>query len=445
MGINNRIKQLFEFPFSSRDKLTFAARKTCYFSEWVPFSRNGDSLLWQVHLKSRHEVSVQLFPKAFRQNWLAQNWRNCMTHSKLRKQITWQAARMMYERQESEYYQAKMKAARLICQGWVKPADLPSNAEIRDEIQTFARIYEGANRDNNLRQMRLEALRMMSRLEKFRPRLIGSVLTGHIRQGSDIDLHVFCNSIESVTSILDHDHLVYDVIRKRVRKHGEEVLYTHVHIKDRFPMELTLYPGDKAHYVFKSSITGKAIERVSFRELKQFLEKEYPGIDLEEEMERVEQQVDRFQVYESLLLPLENVKQSPRYHPEGDALYHSLQVYDLACDQLPYDEELLLAALLHDVGKGIDPHDHVEAGLEALDGFVSERTEWLIRHHMTAHKILDGTVGFRARKRLQSNESYQELLLLGECDRDGRCAGVETTDLDEALDYIRSLNVSFGP
>ena len=63
------------------------------------------------------------------------------------------------------------------------------------------------------------------------------------------------------------------------------------------------------------------------------------------------------------LLPLENVKESPKYHPEGDALYHSLQVFDLACDALPYDEEFLLAALLHDVGKGIDRSDHVLAGL----------------------------------------------------------------------------------
>ena len=45
-------------------------------------------------------------------------------------------------------------------------------------------------------------------------------------------------------------------------------------------------------------------------------------------LEQAEQQVDRFQVYYSLLLPLENVKQNPRYHPEGDVLYHSLQVFD---------------------------------------------------------------------------------------------------------------------
>ena len=39
------------------------------------------------------------------------------------------------------------------------------------------------------------------------------------------------------------------------------------------------------------------------------------------------------------------------HHPEGDVLYHLLQCYVLAVDELPYDEEFQLAALLHDVGK----------------------------------------------------------------------------------------------
>ena len=77
-----------------------------------------------------------------------------------------------------------------------------------------------------------------------------------------------------------------------------------------------------------------------------------------------------------------SVKQNPKYHPEGDALYHSLQVFHLARDARPYDEEFLLAALLHDVGKAIDPHDHVAAGIEALRGAVTDRTLWLIEHHM---------------------------------------------------------------
>ena len=84
-----------------------------------------------------------------------------------------------------------------------------------------------------------------------------------------------------------------------------------------------------------------------------------------------------------LLVPLETVKQNSKFHPEGDALYHSLQVFDLR-DELPYDEEFQLAALLHDVGKAIDPRDHVTAALQALHGFITPRTEWLIEHHMAA-------------------------------------------------------------
>ncbi len=94
--------------------------------------------------------------------------------------------------------------------------------------------------------------------------------------------------------------------------------------------------------------------------------------------------VDRFRNFELLLLPLEHVMQSPEDHPEGDVLYHSLQVFELGRARLPYDEEFLTAALLHDVGKAIDRRDHVAAGLEALDGLISPRTAWLIEHHVEA-------------------------------------------------------------
>jgi hypothetical protein len=367
-----------------------------------------------------------------------------MNRSKLRRQIAWEAARLMYSRQESEYYTAKKKAAQQICKGWVKPADLPSNVEVRDQIQMLARLFEGESRTDNLLAMRLAALAMMRRLAPFRPRLIGSVLTGHIRAGSDIDLHVFSDTAEAITYLLDQDGLDYAVERKQVRKHGEERIFTHIHLKDTFNFELTMYAADQAHYVFKSSITGKSIERASIAQLDQFLATEYPGLDIDAALAEAAGQVDRFQVYESLLLPLENVKQSLKYHPEGDALYHSLQVFDHARDQLAYEEEFLAAALLHDVGKAIHPTNHVAAGLEALDGFITERTAWLIEHHMLAHQLANGQLGARARRRLEQGEHFEELVLLGQCDRAGRQAGVEAPELNEALDYLREIGRMFG-
>lgn len=367
-----------------------------------------------------------------------------MNPSKLRRQIAYQAAMLMYQRQESEYYRAKIKASRQVCKGWVKPKDLPSNAEIRDEILQLARMFEGESRDRHLMDMRIEALRMMRILNRYRPHLIGSVFTGHIRKGSDIDIHLFADSVESVTGELDYHGFNYDTEYKRVIKNGERQVFKHVHVSDRYPIELTIYSTSKASYVFKSSITGKPIEKATSKQLEQFLATEYPELDIESALASSEEKVDRFQVFYSLLLPLENVKQNPTYHPEGDALYHSLQVYDLACDQLPYDEEFLLAALLHDVGKGIDRLDHVYSGLEALEDFITERTYWLIEHHMLAHKLHDRTIGARARKRLAQNENFDDLVLLGDCDRGGRQVGVQTTSLEDALDYIREISDQYS-
>jgi hypothetical protein len=350
----------------------------------------------------------------------------------------------MYERQESEYYPAKMKAARRVCQRWVKPADLPSNAEIRDEILQMARLLEGDQRLADLRRMRLEAVRLMRLLERFAPRLVGSVLTGHVRRGSDIDLHLFADSLEGVTATLDFHGIPYDVQHKVVVKDGRSQRFRHVHVRDEYTFELTIYPVQQMSHVPTSSITGRAMERMSIRQLESMLRAEYPEIDVDEELAAGANRIDRFQLYDSLLLPLENTPQDPRYHPEGDVLYHSLQVFDLAAGQLPYDEEFLTAALLHDVGKAIDPAHHVEAALEALSGFITPRTSWLIAHHMDAHRIAEGTLGGRAKRRLESDPSFEELMLLARCDRLGRRSGVETTSLEEALHYLREMVRTFG-
>ncbi|HEX4147483.1 MAG TPA: HD domain-containing protein [Pirellulales bacterium] len=151
------------------------------------------------------------------------------------------------------------------------------------------------------------------------------------------------------------------------------------------------------------------------------------------------EETDRFAIYRSLLLPLEQVRQNARWHPEGDALYHSLQVFDLARNELPYDEEFLLAALLHDVGKAIDPKQHAAAGLEALVEIVTPRTCWLIEHQGEAQALLDNELGVRARRRLAESEHFEELLVLARCDRAGRATGVAVPEVDEALDYIREL------
>ena len=141
--------------------------------------------------------------------------------------------------------------------------------------------------------------------------------------------------------------------------------------------------------------------------------------------------LDRYTLYRLRLAPLENVKQKPPAHPEGDALYHSLQVFELAREARPYDEEFLLAALLHDVGKAIDPADHVAAGVDALRGSVTERTLWLIAHDLDENSRADRPDG--------PPEWLDDLRVLRELNLAGREMGRRVEGLDAALSYLRGL------
>lgn len=246
-----------------------------------------------------------------------------MSVDRLRRRVAFEAAKLIYAHQESQFGQARIKAVRrLVAGGDVKPSDLPCNREIRDCLQAIARSG---------------------------------------------------------------------------REEQEEML-----------TQLSM-----------DSALGRPTEAG-------------------------ENTVNRFRTYELLLAALEQVEQSPEEHPEGDALYHSLQVFELARERRPYDEEFLLAALLHDVGKAIDRRDHVAAGLAALDGTIGPRTAWLIEHHIEALSLGDGSLGIRLRRRLEANEDFEELLLLAECDRQGRTIGMAVPDVWDALEYLRGLEAEYG-
>jgi hypothetical protein len=168
-------------------------------------------------------------------------------------------------------------------------------------------------------------------------------------------------------------------------------------------------------------------------------EDKVPEDDGAVEVAALSDHLDRFAIYKMRLEPLESVKQNARYHPEGDALYHSLQVFELARDARPYDEEFLLAALLHDVGKAIDANDHARAGVESLRGAVPERTLWLIEHHMDLLILRERGLSSRVRRELENSEYYEDLKLLREVDDAGRVPGQPVESLDQALAYIRGL------
>ena len=365
-----------------------------------------------------------------------------MADERIRRQIAFLAAQMMYNRTESEYFTAKRKAAKQLGVEYRhRPGDLPSNKEIRDQIQAMARIHEGPKRLEHLRDMRLDALRLMRLLARFRPRLIGSVRTGHVRKGSDIDIHIFCDSLALVTDTLDELGLQYDVEHKRIVKYGEERTFTHIHIFDNHNYELTLYAEDKAHYVFKSSITGKAIERASIAELEALLKRG----------ESRARPRGGSRTAGGPHRPLHPVPDAARAARGGEA---EPEVPPRGRCALPQPAGLRAgprrAALRRGVPRwppccttwarrSIRPTTSARPCRRSRAS-ISERTAWLIEHHMETQAYKEGTLGARARVRLQNSEWFEDLMLLNQLDRRGRMRGAVVCELEEALEYIRRMN-----
>lgn len=131
-----------------------------------------------------------------------------------------------------------------------------------------------------------------------------------------------------------------------------------------------------------------------------------------------------------LLHALDGIAQDPRYHPEGDALFHSLQVWDHARRDTD-DPELLAAALLHDVGKSLRGPDHDADGADLLDGLMPPRTVWLVRHHLDLLRAPGVT-----RRRLRGAPLLRDLEQLRRWDLAGRRPDAVVPPVTVALDAV---------
>ena len=144
-----------------------------------------------------------------------------------------------------------------------------------------------------------------------------------------------------------------------------------------------------------------------------------------------------------LLLSLDGVRQPPKHHPEGDALFHSLQVFELA-RRATHDRTLWAAALLHDVGKTAGGPGHAVFGAELLDGLVAPKIGWLVAHHLD---LLEHPV--RTKHRWRGTPALRDLQLLRAWDVGGRDPSATTHSVDDVLDILferdRELLQPTGP
>lgn len=114
------------------------------------------------------------------------------------------------------------------------------------------------------------------------------------------------------------------------------------------------------------------------------------------------------------------VEQLEEHHPEGDVFNHSLQVLWWAFRE-SNDVDLILAAMLHDVGKYENSLGHEKIAVDWLNEIASGKTLWLIEHHMRIWYLILGEMKKLSKVDYLINHPWlPELIQLARWDKIGR-------------------------
>ena len=127
----------------------------------------------------------------------------------------------------------------------------------------------------------------------------------------------------------------------------------------------------------------------------------------------------------------DGISQNPEFHPEIDVFNHSLQVLKKAFKE-SVDTDLILAAMLHDVGKADRSKGHDHIAVEMLTGLASVKTLWLIEQHMRIWYLIKGEM--KRHKKVQDLVSHPwlpELVLLARWDKMGRNPNMKNIEYDK--------------
>jgi hypothetical protein len=151
--------------------------------------------------------------------------------------------------------------------------------------------------------------------------------------------------------------------------------------------------------------------------------------------------IDPYTWFCQLLESLEEVPVDLKEHPEGDLLFHSLQVFAMASEEFPNDLEALEAALLHDVGALTATEDWQQASVALLGDSITPRTAWLIEHWPEALLAGQSRLGARALRRLNDHPDWDLLLALVAMDQRCRVGNLATPQLEEAIQQLRELHL----
>jgi predicted nucleotidyltransferase len=184
------------------------------------------------------------------------------------RRLALEAARLMVERIETEYLHAKERAILLLGLPYNTP--YPTNRQIKEYIAKLTKRQMGPEvMAARVRQMRELAEEIMTVLGDFDPHLIGSTLSGQIRDSSDIDLHVYCDHFSEVKERLRS--FGYDGVEEELVE-NQKGTFVHLRwLEEGFPVEITVHNWQQRGEVMISSVTGKPMKRADLAGVRRLL------------------------------------------------------------------------------------------------------------------------------------------------------------------------------
>lgn len=132
----------------------------------------------------------------------------------MRSRIAHLAARLMAVDGIDDYALAKRKAARQI--GAPDTRHLPNNDEVEQALRAYQQLYQADEQKAHLHHLRRSARKMMQLLAQFNPYLSGSVLSGSAGKYSDVNIHLFTDSVKDVEMFLINRQIAYRSGENRV-------------------------------------------------------------------------------------------------------------------------------------------------------------------------------------------------------------------------------------
>lgn len=188
----------------------------------------------------------------------------------LRQRLAQKTAQILLESGMRDFQAAKKKAAQQL--GATDTKNLPNNSEIELALSEYQRLFRATSQPQHLERLRQIAVEAMQFLSRFKPRLVGSVLSGTADEHSIIRLHVFADTVESIGFYLQDNKIPNELGERRLKIATDQYqnYSTYEFLVDENRLELVVFlPRQKQ--IPLSPIDGKPMKRADITEVELLL------------------------------------------------------------------------------------------------------------------------------------------------------------------------------